>query len=83
MRGLSHKEELIFYLEKVNAAEEAVPSFAIGEMRPVWRSQSLTISSSFVWEFIFGAHMSNSFEGLIAIDDISVDIDRVSANRIL
>jgi hypothetical protein len=35
MRGLQNKEELIFYLKKDNMAEEATPSFAIGEMKPV------------------------------------------------
>jgi hypothetical protein len=42
MRGLQYKE-IIFYLKKDNAAEEAVPSFAIEEMGPVCQSHSMTL----------------------------------------
>jgi hypothetical protein len=75
MRGLQNKE-LIFYLKKDNATQEVASSFAIGEMGSFWQSYKLTITSSVKWEFIIGARVSHSQEELIAVDDISVDIDR-------
>jgi hypothetical protein len=44
--GHQNNEELKFYLKKDNAVEEAAPSYAIGEMGPVWWGHNLTISSS-------------------------------------
>jgi hypothetical protein len=42
MRGLQYKEELIFYLKKDNAVEEAVSSFVIEEMGAVFQSYNMT-----------------------------------------
>jgi len=79
MRGLTKNEVLSFYIKKENDASLNLLTplwYSKGEQGPFWYSHRMTINSTLSWQIVFGATASSTRDGLIAIDDIMVEIDK-------
>ena len=78
MNGLIMNESITFYI--VNSTiylNEAKPLWtASGDLGPFWYSHRITISSNIKWRIEFGAETYTSNRGLIAIDDVIVQLDK-------
>jgi len=79
MRGLSRGESLKLYLKPENVKEifGLTPLwYAVGEQGPFWYSHRITVTSTLNWQIAFSAVADKTRYGLIAIDDIMVEIDK-------
>ncbi len=71
MRGLDSNEYFSFSIRN-----DITYMIGKGDTGPFWKGFSITLPSSFDWHLNFSIYNIKSTEGLIAIDDISVDFDR-------
>jgi len=78
MRGLINNEVLSFYIKKENQQVSSLTPlwFARGEQGPFWYNHRTTINSTLNWEVIFGVVSTHTKDGLIAIDDVLVEIGK-------
>jgi hypothetical protein len=78
MRGLINNEVLSFYIKKENLQVSSLTPLwsARGEQGPFWYNHRTTINSTLNWEIIFGVVTMKTKDGLIAIDDVLVEIDK-------
>ena len=79
MRGLSKNEELDFFIRKGTVNTESLSNplwYGIGEMGPFWYTHRDTVNSTINWQIVFGATASQTKDGLIAIDDVMVELDK-------
>jgi hypothetical protein len=78
MRGLLSNETLSFYIKKENQQVFSLTPlwFARGEQGPFWYNHRTTINSTLNWRIIFGVVTLHTKDGLIAIDDVLVEIDK-------
>ncbi len=78
MTGLINNEALSFYIKKENQQVSSLTQlwFARGEQGPFWYNHRTTINSTLNWQIVFGVFSLNSKIGLIAIDDVLVEIDK-------
>jgi hypothetical protein len=78
MTGLSNNEVLSFYIKKENLQVSSLTPlwFARGEQGPFWYNHRTTINSTLNWQTVFGVFSMNTKQGLIAIDDVLVEIDK-------
>jgi len=79
MRGLSRGEKLKFYIKPENVADLLGLRplwFASGEQGPFWYTHRTTITSTLNWKIAFTAVADSTRDGLIAIDDLIVEIDK-------
>jgi hypothetical protein len=77
MRGLINNEVLSFYVKKENLQVSSTPLwFARGEQGPIWYNHRTTINSTLNWKIVFGVISRHTKEGLVAIDDVLVEIDK-------
>ena len=76
MSGLKSNESLNFYTKSSNA-QTMVPKWsAVGELGRFWYSHRMTIDSTLNWKIGFDVTTHNSEEGLIAVDDVIVEVDK-------
>jgi hypothetical protein len=78
MTGLTDNEILSFFMKKESLQGYSLTRlwFARGEQGPFWYNHRTTINSTLNWQIVFGIFSLNSKEGLIAIDDVLVEIDK-------
>ncbi len=78
MRGLINNEVLSFYIKKENLQLASLTPlwFARGEQGSFWYNHRTTINSTLNWQIVFGVVSNHTKEGLIAIDDVLVEIDK-------
>lgn len=79
LRGLNDDQKLEFYVkpENVEKYDNLRPLwYAKGDLGPFWYSHRRTIISTLNWKIAFGGIAENTREGLIAIDDVIVEIDK-------
>ena len=78
MNGLSKNETLSFYIANSTYSTSYPTTLwsASGDMGPFWYSHRKTVSSNVKWKIEFGAETHFSNYGLIAIDDVIVEVDK-------
>ncbi len=79
LRGLTDSDKLEFYIkpENVNNFVNLRPLwYAKGDLGPFWYSHRRTITSTLNWQIAFNGIAEDTREGLIAIDDVMVEIDK-------
>jgi hypothetical protein len=78
MTGLTDNEILSFFMKKESLQGFRLTRlwFTRGEQGPFWYNHRTTINSTLNWQIVFGIFSLNSKVGLIAIDDVLVEIDK-------
>lgn len=77
MTGMKSAETLNFYLKEEKSLSFPIPLWkAQGDLGLLWYSHRMTVNSTIDWRIVFdvGTHLSEY--GLIAIDDVFVDLDK-------
>jgi len=80
MSGLTNNSTYLqFYIKKEGTANDFVfvrPQWSVyGEQGPLWLSHRFSVNSTVKWQIIFGTKGTQTSKGLIAIDDINIQID--------
>ena len=76
MTGQVNNESLNFYI-KSGDQDIVRPSWAAtGDLGPFWYSHRMTVSSELKWKIGFDVNTYESDKGLIAIDDVIVELDK-------
>ena len=76
MTGQQNNESLNFYLMKEDSLTGYQLWKANGDLGPFWYSHRMTIDSAIRWQVGFDVTTNDSDHGLIAFDDITVEMDK-------
>lgn len=76
MSGLTRNETLNLNFKSENQNYWKNMWFAKGELGPFWYSHRMTVSSTTNWQIALTASVSGTRYGMIAFDDIIVEIDK-------
>ena len=76
MTNIQKNESLNFYIENSDIQNESPKWEAFGDFGPFWYSHRMTISSNYKWRIGFDVTTHSTDVGLIAIDDIIIEVDK-------
>lgn len=78
--GQIKEESLNFYVikeDQLSGSSQVRPLWTVfGDLGPFWYSHRMTVNSTLKWQIGFDVKTYDSEDGLIAIDDVIVEVDK-------